>query len=46
MFGFTAVAGFVHEFETAFDRVRKGESVGHARTDRAWRSMPRTTSTS
>jgi two-component system chemotaxis sensor kinase CheA len=26
MFGFTAVAGFVHEFETAFDRVRKGES--------------------
>jgi len=26
MFGFTAVAEFVHEFETAFDRVRKGES--------------------
>jgi two-component system chemotaxis sensor kinase CheA len=26
MFGFTAVAAFVHEFETAFDRVRKGES--------------------
>jgi two-component system, chemotaxis family, sensor kinase CheA len=27
MFGFTAVAGFVHEFETAFDRVRKGQSA-------------------
>jgi two-component system chemotaxis sensor kinase CheA len=26
MFGFTEVAGFVHEFETAFDRVRKGLS--------------------
>jgi len=26
MFGFTDVATFVHEFETAFDRVRKGES--------------------
>lgn len=26
MFGFTAVAEFVHEFETAFDRVRKGQS--------------------
>src|SRR3569623_1181059 len=26
MFGFTDVAGFVHEFETAFDRVRKGLS--------------------
>ncbi|MFC7050085.1 chemotaxis protein CheA [Emcibacter nanhaiensis] len=25
MFGFDDVAGFVHEFETAFDRVRKGE---------------------
>ena len=25
MFGFTAVAAFVHEFETAFDRVRKGQ---------------------
>ena len=24
MFGFEEVAGFVHEFETAFDRVRKG----------------------
>lgn len=24
MFGFTEVAGFVHEFETAFDKVRKG----------------------
>jgi two-component system chemotaxis sensor kinase CheA len=24
MFGFTAVAAFVHEFETAFDQVRKG----------------------
>jgi two-component system, chemotaxis family, sensor kinase CheA len=27
MFGFTEVAEFVHEFETAFDRVRKGEST-------------------
>lgn len=27
MFGFTAVAAFVHEFETAFDRVRKGQSA-------------------
>ncbi len=26
MFGFTEVAAFVHEFETAFDRVRKGHS--------------------
>lgn len=26
MFGFTAVAAFVHEFETAFDQVRKGQS--------------------
>ncbi len=26
MFGFTAVADFVHKFETAFDRVRKGQS--------------------
>ncbi|MFN3274297.1 MAG: chemotaxis protein CheA [Paracoccus sp. (in: a-proteobacteria)] len=26
MFGFTKVADFVHNFETAFDRVRKGES--------------------
>ena len=26
MFGFTAVAAFVHEFETAFDQVRKGLS--------------------
>ena len=26
MFGFTEVASFVHEFETAFDRVRKGHS--------------------
>ncbi len=25
MFGFDKVAGFTHEFETAFDRVRKGE---------------------
>ena len=24
MFGFDAVAAFVHEFETAFDKVRKG----------------------
>lgn len=27
MFGFTAAASFVHEFETAFDRVRKGEKT-------------------
>ena len=27
MFGFVEVAGFVHEFETAFDQVRKGQSV-------------------
>jgi two-component system chemotaxis sensor kinase CheA len=27
MFGFTAVAAFVHEFETAFDQVRKGQST-------------------
>jgi two-component system chemotaxis sensor kinase CheA len=27
MFGFTEVADFVHEFETAFDRVRKGQST-------------------
>ncbi len=27
MFGFTAVADFVHKFETAFDRVRKGQSA-------------------
>ncbi len=26
MFGFTEVAEFVHEFETAFDRVRKGDA--------------------
>tara|TARA_R110002020_G_scaffold178334_7_gene371358 strand:+ start:6714 stop:8759 length:2046 start_codon:yes stop_codon:yes gene_type:complete len=26
MFGFTAVASFVHEFETAFDQVRKGQT--------------------
>ncbi len=26
MFGFTAVAAFVHEFETAFDQVRKGQA--------------------
>ena len=25
MFGFDKVASFTHEFETAFDRVRKGE---------------------
>ena len=25
MFGFAEVAGFVHEFETAFDKVRKGQ---------------------
>ncbi|KKB77789.1 chemotaxis protein CheA [Devosia soli] len=30
MFGFTAVAEFVHDFETAFDRVRKGESEANA----------------
>ncbi|MBP0616054.1 chemotaxis protein CheA [Jiella mangrovi] len=27
MFGFTAVSEFIHEFETAFDRVRKGEAA-------------------
>ncbi|MDB5529322.1 MAG: chemotaxis protein CheA [Devosia sp.] len=27
MFGFTAVANFVHEFETAFDQVRKGQTI-------------------
>jgi two-component system chemotaxis sensor kinase CheA len=27
MFGFTEVANFVHEFETAFDRIRKGETA-------------------
>lgn len=27
MFGFTEVAEFVHEFETAFDRVRKGDTA-------------------
>ena len=26
MFGFTALAGFVHDFETAFDRVRSGKA--------------------
>ena len=30
MFGFTAVAEFVHDFETAFDRVRKGQSQANA----------------
>lgn len=30
MFGFTAVADFVHDFETAFDRVRKGQSQANA----------------
>jgi two-component system chemotaxis sensor kinase CheA len=27
MFGFTEVAAFVHEFETAFDQVRKGQTL-------------------
>ncbi|MBL3553100.1 chemotaxis protein CheA [Rhodovulum sulfidophilum] len=27
MFGYDEVAGFVHEFETAFDRVRKGKAA-------------------
>ncbi|MEX6506062.1 chemotaxis protein CheA [Jiella sp. M17.18] len=27
MFGFTAVSTFIHEFETAFDQVRKGEAT-------------------
>ncbi|RBI82616.1 chemotaxis protein CheA [Rhodosalinus halophilus] len=27
MFGFTEVADFVHEFETAFDRLRKGDAA-------------------
>ena len=30
MFGFTAVAAFVHEFETAFDQVRKGHTPATA----------------
>ena len=30
MFGFTAVAEFVHEFETAFDQVRKGQTRANA----------------
>ncbi len=30
MFGFTAVAEFVHEFETAFDQVRKGQSQANS----------------
>ena len=30
MFGFTTCAAFVHEFETAFDRVRKGETKATA----------------
>jgi two-component system chemotaxis sensor kinase CheA len=30
MFGFTAVATFVHEFETAFDQVRKGHTPATA----------------
>jgi two-component system chemotaxis sensor kinase CheA len=30
MFGFTVVANFVHEFETAFDRVRKGQSEANS----------------
>ncbi|MER0239546.1 chemotaxis protein CheA [Fulvimarina sp. MAC8] len=31
MFGFTAVSEFIHEFETAFDRVRKGEAKADCR---------------
>ena len=31
MFGFTAVSEFIHEFETAFDRVRKGEATADRR---------------
>lgn len=27
MFGFEHVAGFTHEFETLFDRIRKGEAA-------------------
>lgn len=30
MFGFTAVAEFVHEFETTFDQVRKGQTAANA----------------
>ena len=44
MFGFTDVAAFVHEFETAFDRVRRD----CRRSPRSWSpspSTPRTTST-
>ncbi|MAU97280.1 MAG: chemotaxis protein CheA [Fulvimarina sp.] len=31
MFGFVAVSEFIHEFETAFDRVRKGEAAADRR---------------
>ena len=31
MFGFTDVAEFIHDFETAFDRLRKGESTASPR---------------
>ena len=31
MFGFNAVSEFIHEFETAFDRVRKGEAAADRR---------------
>ena len=49
MFGFDAVAAFVHEFETAFDRVRKGKiapssalvSVGLAAKDHIWKLIER-----
>lgn len=34
MFGFTAVSDFIHEFETAFDRVRKGEAAAGPKADR------------
>ncbi|NDW05586.1 chemotaxis protein CheA [Jiella pacifica] len=30
MFGFTAVSSFIHDFETAFDKVRKGEAAATA----------------
>ncbi len=41
MFGFDAVASFTHDFETAFDRIRKGEAAVTPRSSPSrWR--PRT----
>ncbi len=41
MFGFTAVAAFIHDFETAFDRVRKGEATAVRRPRSPRRSHAR-----